>query len=232
MIRMCARSFAGVLLTVVCAATASAQTLEVYAGGADILDAPATSVATSPRGLAYGPDGRMYISDGTGRLLRFDTVQGTLTSLPSSFPRPDLNVVKGDALAFNPQGQLFAFGGRNLFQVDPIAETMVYLANMGEEDLDGIAFGSDGTLYYPRMGRNQIWKRAPNGVTSLFAGTGSQGYGGDGTTVPTFFWPQAVAVDAAQNIYVSEWMNRLNSQVHPRYRALVDDRRARAGHQL
>ncbi len=85
---------------------------------------------------------------------------------------------------------------------------MVYLANMGEEDLDGIAFGSDGTLYYPRMGRNQIWKRAPNGVTSLFAGTGSQGYGGDGTTVPTFFWPQAVAVDAAQNIYVSEWMNR------------------------
>jgi hypothetical protein len=44
----------------------------------------------------------------------------------------------------------------------------------------GVVFDTDGNWYIPEWHRNRILKVDTGGVTSIFAGTGEPGYGGDG----------------------------------------------------
>jgi sugar lactone lactonase YvrE len=56
----------------------------------------------------------------------------------------------------------------------------------------------------------------PHGTITTVAGTGAQNYTGDGgpATAATFYNPNAIAFDAAGNMYISDWQNNVVRKVN------------------
>ena len=70
----------------------------------------------------------------------------------------------------------------------------------------GIALDSAGDIFYSDNGNGLVYKRTPDGTTTIFAGTSA------GTGAPTngaatssqLVWPQALATDASNNLYIAD----------------------------
>jgi sugar lactone lactonase YvrE len=78
-------------------------------------------------------------------------------------------------------------------------------ATLGEPE--AIAFNSKGDLYVADQLNNVVWMVAANtGNTSVVAGTGTTGEGGDGgpATAAELIAPQGVAIDKAGNLYIAD----------------------------
>jgi sugar lactone lactonase YvrE len=73
----------------------------------------------------------------------------------------------------------------------------------------GIAADTAGNLYIADYGNCRIRKVTPGGVISTVAGNGSTGSGGDGGPALSaqLNFPQAVAVDAAGDLYIADTGN-------------------------
>lgn len=69
----------------------------------------------------------------------------------------------------------------------------------------GLAVARDGTVYIADTGNERI-RRIQDGVISTVAGTGSEGYGGDGTagTKAQFDVPLGLALDSHDNLYIAD----------------------------
>ena len=72
----------------------------------------------------------------------------------------------------------------------------------------GVAVDSAGNLYIADFLNNRI-RKVTNGVITTFAGSGMIGFGGDnGPATSARIWhPEAVAVDAAGNLYITNVLN-------------------------
>ena len=70
----------------------------------------------------------------------------------------------------------------------------------------GLAFASNGTLYFADLANNAIRSISPAGIISTVVGTGAKGFNGDGgpATAAVLNNPAAVVVDLAGNIYVGD----------------------------
>ena len=77
----------------------------------------------------------------------------------------------------------------------------------------GVAVDAAGNLYIADYGYSCIRKVTPAGVISTAAGSGNQGYYGDGgpATSAELNGAYAVAVDAAGNLYIADIDNNRNS---------------------
>ncbi|MBB5055739.1 sugar lactone lactonase YvrE [Granulicella aggregans] len=80
----------------------------------------------------------------------------------------------------------------------------------------GISFGSDGTLYIADFLNNRIRAISPAGIVSTVAGNGAVGDTGDtGEALSaTMDHPAAVAVDAGNNLYISDSENNVVRKVN------------------
>ena len=97
-----------------------------------------------------------------------------------------------------------AGGARSGYAGDggPAAQASLYLP-------DGLALDSAGNLFIADYGNNRIRKVTPSGLISTVAGDGLAGFAGDGTTGPgSLYFPNAVAVDAGGNLFISDQHNR------------------------
>lgn len=72
----------------------------------------------------------------------------------------------------------------------------------------GICSDSVGNLYIAD-GDNKIYRYATNGGLSVFAGSGNSGYADGNGVFTSFNLPRALAADAADNIYVWDYLNYL-----------------------
>jgi len=74
----------------------------------------------------------------------------------------------------------------------------------------GVAVGNDGSVYIADTSSNRIRKIDRFGTITTIAGTGVQGFSGDGgiPSFATFRDPRRLAVDANNNIYISDSGNR------------------------
>ena len=72
----------------------------------------------------------------------------------------------------------------------------------------GVAVDSAGNLYIADTGNNRI-RKVSNGVITTIAGSGAQGYSGDGgpATIAALSVPTGVAVDSAGNVYIADYGN-------------------------
>ncbi len=73
-----------------------------------------------------------------------------------------------------------------------------------------IAFDGNGDLYFTDRGNNRIRKiTISTGIISTVAGTGTNGYNGDGiaATAAQLSNPNDVAFDANGNLFIADWLN-------------------------
>ena len=137
---------------------------------------PATSgFLQEPTQIAFDAAGNLYISDRDNNRVRKVDANGILTTLA------------GDGAD--------AFGGDG----GPSTKSKV-------DDPAGIAVAPDGTVYFADSNNRRVRKVDPNGIITTIAGTAKGGDKGDGgpASKATFDDPEALALDAEGNLYVSD----------------------------
>lgn len=83
----------------------------------------------------------------------------------------------------------------------------------------GVAVDSAGTYYIAAFNQNRVFKVTSSGNITVVAGTGAQGYTGDGVVggAPnaSLYHPFAVAVDSGLNVYIADQYNCVIRMVTP-----------------
>jgi hypothetical protein len=144
---------------------------------------PATSAQLNyPQGLAVDVAGNIFIADSQDHRIRKVTPDGIITTVAGSSPLPGKGGFSGDG---GP-----AVDAQLNYPVD-------------------VAVDGAGNLYIADYGNNRIRKVSPDGTISTIAGDGTQGYSGDGglATNASLWYPSALAVDDAGDIYVVDSAN-------------------------
>jgi sugar lactone lactonase YvrE len=147
---------------------------------------PLSASIANPTGLAFGPDGLLYISSRhEGTVYRVNR-QGAVSSFATQ-----LGIATG--LAFDAQGRLYVGDRRGAIMQVAEDGTFRVFARL-DPTMTGyhLAFGDDGWLYvsYPTLsGSDQVYRIAPDGeqVHPFAHGLGRA---------------QGIAFDTAQNLYV------------------------------
>jgi uncharacterized protein (TIGR03437 family) len=81
----------------------------------------------------------------------------------------------------------------------------------------GLAADVAGNLYIADLGNNRVRKVSLDGTITTFAGTGVEGYSGDGVqaTATQLYVPRNLAFDGAQNLYIAEFGGHRVRRVTP-----------------
>jgi hypothetical protein len=135
----------------------------------------------NPYGLSLDSAGNIYIADYTNNRIRKVSISTGIIS-----------TVAGSSTSGSYSGDGDVATSATLY--DPI----------------GISLDSAGNIYIADSSNRRIRKvTASTGIISTIAGTGMQGYSGDGgeATSATFKGPHGLAVDASSNVYISDTFN-------------------------
>jgi len=148
---------------------------------------PATAASLwGPRGVAVDAAGNLYIADYDNHRIRKVTPAGTITTVAGTGQQG----YSGD-------------GG-------PATSASLY----GPQ---GVALDAAGNLYIAEYNNHRIRKVTVAGTITTVAGNGQKGYSGDGgpATAASLYYPRAVAVDAAGNLYIADDRNNRIRKVTP-----------------
>ena len=124
-------------------------------------------------------------------------------------------------LAFDLSGNMFVLesGSHLIRKITPQGDVSVYAGTGGSGYKDGpaatalfaepagIACDSLGNLYISETGNNVIRKVSTDGVVSTYAGTGDAGAHDGKADKAQFNFPNKLALDRNNNLYVSEFGN-------------------------
>jgi sugar lactone lactonase YvrE len=111
-----------------------------------------------------------------------------------------------------PAGRIttFAGTGKRGFSGDggPATSAQLILEESGDA-FGGLAVDAQRNVYIADFFGNRVRKVSPAGIISTFAGTGKQGFGGDGgpATSAQFHYPAGLAVDGSGNVYIADRNN-------------------------
>jgi sugar lactone lactonase YvrE len=145
---------------------------------------PATSAQLfCPRGMAFGPDGAMYVGDHVNNRIRRIDAAGIIATVAGSGPT-GVN-----------QGSFSGDGG-------PATEATL-------QEPEHVAFDRAGNLYIGDRDNNRIRKVDPQGIITTIAGNGKTGYSGDGVlgSQTSIEGPYGVAVDAKGDVIFVDGAN-------------------------
>ena len=225
-------------------ATATIRTLagtgvEDYGGdGGAAVDAQ----LDSPVGVAVDASGNVYVGDTGNDRIRRIAPDGTI----STFAGTGVRGYGGDggaavdAQLSAPYGVAVDASG-NVYVVDSINDrirriapdgTISTFAGTGRAGYGGdggpaaeaqfnrpfgVALDAAGNVYVADFFNHRIRRIAPDGTISTFAGTGEQGYAGDGGPAvdAQLNSPTDVAVDASGNVYVADFFNHRIRRIAP-----------------
>jgi sugar lactone lactonase YvrE len=136
-----------------------------------------------PKGIAFGPDGSLYIADTDNRRIRRVDVSGII------------NTVAGNSQ--------YKYGG---FSGDGGLATEASLSYPR-----GLAFGPDGGLYIADTENRRIRRVGVDGIINTVAGNGDWGFNGDGglATEASLNYPHSIAFGPDGSLYIADSDNRI-----------------------
>jgi uncharacterized protein (TIGR03437 family) len=227
------------LLPILAGAIASAQTITTFAGngtagysgdGGPAAQAEINRVV----GLATDAAGNIYMADQNNNVVRKVDPQGIITTFAGTgtagfsgdngpAAQAELNGPLGVCVA--PSGAIYVNDeGNGRVREISTAGIITTVAGNGTNVSSGdggpaidagmvipirCAVDSGGNLYIVDQGAFKVRKVDGSGIITTFAGTGVQGFSGDGgpATQAEFNNPTWVTVDASNNLYVSDQFN-------------------------
>jgi len=182
-----------------------------------------------PRGLAIDGQGNLYIADGNNCIRRVDAATGIITTVAGTGtygvsgdggPATSAQLAGPTGLAVDGVGNLYIAGNYTVRRVDVATGIIATVAGTGTQGYSGdggaatsaalhtiryVAVDAIGTIYIPDERR--IRRVDPvTGVITTVAGTGSQGFSGDGgpATSATLWSPAGVGLDDLGNLYIAD----------------------------
>ena len=221
-------------------------TISTYAGtgteGFSGDGGPATAAHLDrPDGVALDSAGNLYIADLGNSRIRKVTPGGTISTYAGNGgygfwgdggPATAAQL-RPRGMALDPAGNLYIadFGNSRVRKVTPGGTISTY-AGTGTPGFagdggpataaqlsfpQGVALDSAGNLYIADSNNNRIRKVTPGGTISTYAGTGLQGFSGDGgPAIDAQLWfPVGVALDSAGNLYIADQENQRIRKVTP-----------------
>jgi len=188
----------------------------------------------APQGVAVDTAKNFYIADTANNVVRKVTAAGVISTLAgngtagfggdnSAAASAQLNGPQG--VAVDPSGNVYIAdsGNARIRKVTPGGTISTYAGNgtagyggdggsatTAELNLPiGLVLDSAGNLYIADYGNNVVRKVTPAGTISTYAGSGVQGYSGDGgqATKAAMSGPQALALDNGNNLYIADSQN-------------------------
>lgn len=157
----------------------------------------------APSAVAYDPlSGTLYICDQGNNSVRMVTSDGkiqTLVQLPSPA-----------GIAVDPLGNVFVAATGLVARIEPGGAAVDNISTAGIWiSPQALAFDSTGVLYVTDPGAERITRVGLDGTVSLVAGTGVQGFSGDGGPglTASFDTPSALVADASGVLYVADTGN-------------------------
>lgn len=184
-----------------------------------------------PTGIAVDAAGNVYVGDAGNNRIRLVTTAGVVTTLAGSDSTGYTDGPGATAAFFHPEGVsvdasgnvYVADSGNGLIRkVTPNGTVSTFAGNgIGNtpanifSDPTGVATDASGNVYVANFIDNNILKVSAAGDVSTFAGTGATGAGNGAGSTATFSFPNSVAIDAANNLYVADGVNNLIRKITP-----------------
>jgi hypothetical protein len=167
---------------------------------------PATDAELSgPESLALDQNGNLYISDSKA-VREVNATTGVITTVLVS---------GGNGIALDNAGHLFlANGGLQEYNLSTDALTTIpgVGPNLGE-----VAADSQGNVYVSGQTTYTVERvHLATGAVSLVAGTGAEGYSGDGgpASAADLYQPMSISVDESDDLYIGQfWDGRVREVV-------------------
>lgn len=189
----------------------------------------------------FGPDGLLYAMDFNNHRLRRVTAKGTVETVVGTGDHNFATDGAGELetalenpvdFAFSPDGvlHLVMLHDPRVLQVrDGVVHVIAGVADPGDSgdggparlaaftQLTGIAFAADGTIYVADELANRVRAIRPDGVVIPIAGTGAEGFGGDGgkATSAQLHGPRNLAVGPDGSLYIADAGNHVIRRVRP-----------------
>ncbi len=203
---------------------------------------PAASAwLNQPRGLALDASGNLYIADSNNYRIRKVDTSGNITTVAGygsccsaagdggAATSARFGTVYG--IALDAAGDLYIADGNNSrIRMVNTSGTITTVAGTGTSGYSGdggaatsaqlnypygVAVDTAGKLYIADQSNQRIRKVDTSGNITTVAGSGTSGYSGDGgaATSAQLYYPEAVAVDSAGNLYIADLDNQLIRKV-------------------
>ncbi len=205
---------------------------------------PATAAKLHlPASVAVAPDGGYYVADSEGARIRYIAPTGIITTVAGTgisgyngdgIPATQAQLAYPMDVVVAPDGSFYIadeWDGHRIRHVgtDGIIRTIAGtgVAGFNGDEIPatqaqlnrpiGIAIGPDGSLYIADSLNHRIRRVGPDGLITTVAGTGVNGYNGDGilATQARLAFPVSVAVGLDGALYIADNINARVRRVGP-----------------
>ncbi len=209
-------------------------TLQTIAGSINPTGSgPATAARLQqPEGVAFDGLGNVYVADAGENRVRKISLDGTIQTLAGSGqagysgdggPAIAARLNHPYGIALDLAGDLYIadLGNARVRMIDT-AGIISTVAGGGSTAVPGspglaataaqlsaprnVAIDIPGNLYISDFNAQQVYRVSPGGVISVFAGTGTAGYAGDGgyATMAQIAYPAGLTTDPLGNLYIAD----------------------------